>query len=151
MGEESGGGSGQLRAPLQPAPPSHGARLGHLAEARLQQGQEDAGDADVVPGLGQARVLPVHGHADGAGKVSHRHLVGLQGETGLGTCSSRRHHQTLSLSHPCTSMDWGRLDRTEPRGRVASLLPAVMTLTQLYGLGETVPLHPKDWGQSGAS
>lgn len=121
------------------------AYLGHLSESGLQQGQEDAGDADVVPGLRQARVLPVHSHADGAGKVAHRHLVGLRGDTkrGLGTTW----HRGGALS---PSPSRRRLDRTEAQGCVTS--GGDTTDPEVGGVGRrTVPLHPtsgwgRDWG-----
>lgn len=57
------------------------ADLCELAEAGPEEREEDAGDGHVVPRLRQPRVLPLHGHADGAGEVAHGDLVGLRGGT----------------------------------------------------------------------
>lgn len=54
-----------------------GPHLGNLPEAGPQQGQEDAGDTDMVARLHQPRVLTLHSHADGAREVPHWHLVAL--------------------------------------------------------------------------
>lgn len=61
----------------EPPPHFQLSHLDHLSEPGAQDRQEDTGDTDMIPRLGDPRVLSFHQHRDAARDVSHGHLVTL--------------------------------------------------------------------------
>lgn len=78
-GGENGGREKHIFPPFKPL-----SYLYDLSEASAQDRQEDTSDTDVVPGLGEPRVLAFYQHGDAPRDVSHRHLVTLQGRKPAG-------------------------------------------------------------------
>lgn len=61
-----------------------------LSEARPQEREEDTGDGDMVPWLGETRVFPAGIHRHASGDVTHWYLIALSGRNIRGDLKKKK-------------------------------------------------------------